>query len=413
MIAHQKFYITLVFALIVSGLSIYSQAAEREPQNISQFVSEGNVKLDLRYRYEYVDENSPNKDANASTLRSRLSFQTGTVWGFTGLLEFDDITAIGNDSYNSTENGKTRYSIVPDPEGTETNQAWLKYDWQELSITYGRQRILHGSERFVGGVGWRQNEQTYDGFRVQWGAADSVLLDYAYIYNINRIFGPDDSVAQPADWHGENHFFRASWQWLKGHTLAAFYYGLDIDNRSDWSPNLSLNNSSDTFGVEYVGSFGPVAAKASWARQSDAADSTLNYDANYYLLEAAMNITSVKTTVGYEVLSSDNDVGFKTPLATLHKFQGWADMFSTTPKDGIKDLYVSASSKAGPIQLAAIYHDFKAESSSENFGKEWDLVASWVFSDHFSSELKYAHFSSDSDSYNDMKKVWLSLQLKF
>jgi hypothetical protein len=27
----------------------------------------------------------------------------------------------------------------------------------------GRQRILPEDQRYVGGVGWRQNEQTYDG----------------------------------------------------------------------------------------------------------------------------------------------------------------------------------------------------------------------------------------------------------
>ena len=33
---------------------------------------------------------------------------------------------------------------------------------------------------------------------------------------------------------------------------------------------------------------------------------------------------------------------FQTLLATLHKFQGWADKFLTTPPNGIRDLYGSA-----------------------------------------------------------------------
>jgi len=47
--------------------------------------------------------------------------------------------------------------------------------------------------------------------------------------------------------------------------------------------------------------------------------------------------------VGYEVLEGNGAIGFATPLATLHAFNGWADMFLTTPANGLKDLYFRAS----------------------------------------------------------------------
>ena len=43
---------------------------------------------------------------------------------------------------------------------------------------------------------------------------------------------------------------------------------------------------------------------------------------------------------GYEVLGADDGAAltsFQTPLATLHKFQGWADKFLTTPPNGIRE----------------------------------------------------------------------------
>ena len=44
----------------------------------------------------------------------------------------------------------------------------------------------------------------------------------------------------------------------------------------DWV--ITVNNSTDTYGVRYNGTFGAFAARASYAYQSDAGDSSLNYD---------------------------------------------------------------------------------------------------------------------------------------
>ena len=407
-----KSYIAIVSGLLAAGIAAGSQAQDSATDGLAKAVTDGSVKLDLRYRFENVDDDGFDKDANASTLRTRVTFQSGSLAGFDALVEFDNVTYVGNDNFNSTENGVTDRPIVADPKGTEVNQARLTYTWNNLVNSYGRQRILHGNQRFVGGVAWRQNEQTYDGFRAKWGSDGVVVLDYAYVYNINRIFGPDDTAAQPANWHGTNHLARLDWTIVENHKLSGFYYGLDIDERSSWPTGKSVDNSSDTYGIEYSGKFGPVAAKAAWATQSDAGDSTLDYDADYYMLEGGMNISAVNAKVGYEVLGAGDGVGFKTPLATLHKFQGWADKFLGTPGDGIEDLYLGVTGKLGPVKLGAFYHDFSAEDSSEDFGTEWDLVATWPVTKHLTTQLKYANFSSDSDRYTDTDKLWVTLQLK-
>jgi len=408
----KKSYLMIISGLLTAGLTVGAQAQDGFSEALSKAVSEGTAKVDFRYRFENVDDDAFAKDANASTLRSRLTFQSGAVGGFSGLLEFDNVTYVGSDDFNSTENGKVDRPVVADPKGTEVNQAWVKYGTENLSGIYGRQRILHGSQRFVGGVAWRQNEQTYDGLRAQWGEASNLHLDYAYVYNINRVFGPDDSAAQPANWKGNNHLVRLDWKMGDNHTLSGFIYALEIDERGAWSSNKSVNNSTDTYGVDYSGNLGPVAVKAAYATQSDAGDSDLDYDADYYMLEGAMSSAGISGKLGYEVLGADNGVGFKTPLATAHKFQGWADKFLTAPGDGIEDLYLGVTGNLGPVKLGAFYHDFSAEDSSEDFGTEWDLVGTWPISKQFSTQLKYANFSSDSDRYSDAQKVWVTLQLK-
>ena len=168
--------------------------------------TEGSAALNFRYRYEYVDQDGFSKEAKASTLRSRLTFSSAVYSGTSFLLEFDDVSTVGSDDYNSTSNGNTGFPVVADPEGTQINQAYLKYGAHGAAGTLGRQRILHGNQRFVGGVAWRQNEQTFEGLRATYDSGKGLSMDYAYIDTVNRIFGPDDGPAQPAELKGDNHF---------------------------------------------------------------------------------------------------------------------------------------------------------------------------------------------------------------
>ena len=182
-------------------LASQSMAEETFLDGLQSMVTEGSASLDFRYRYENVDQDGFDDDAEASTLRSRLTLETGNFSGFSALLEFDDVTAIGPDDYNSTSNGKIEFPIIADPEGTDFNQGWIRYAAGDGKGTLGRQRILHGSQRFIGGVAWRQNEQTFDALRGEFRLLDAFDLDLSYVNQVNRLFGPDDG-AQPAEWEG-------------------------------------------------------------------------------------------------------------------------------------------------------------------------------------------------------------------
>ena len=47
--------------------------------------------------------------------------------------------------------------MVADPDGTEINQALLRYDHTKGNAVVGRQRINLDNQRFIGSVAWRQN----------------------------------------------------------------------------------------------------------------------------------------------------------------------------------------------------------------------------------------------------------------
>ncbi len=389
-------------ALFTLLVTLHPQALELE--DIKTAISSGETKLNLRYRFEYVDQDGFSNDAKASTLRGRLTWGSQPLDGWRAGIEADYVALIGNESYNSTENGNTQFPVVADPEGFDLNQFYLAYKGQDLQTTIGRQRIVHADQRFVGGVAWRQNEQTYDAVRIQYSFSGDFSLDYGYIWNVNRIFGPNDG-AQPADWRSNSHFLFATYQFNDAHKLDGFVYLTDFENGN------GLPNSTSTYGLTYQGSLGPVNLRGTYAQQSDYADSPLDYDADFLAVNVGVKLQPVTLNLGYELLASDDGVqAFRTPLATLHKFQGWADKFLATPAGGIEDRYLGIAGKLGAVKFAATYHDFRADEGSLDYGTELNIVANYPLTSGINMQLKYADYNAD-DFATDTTKVWLTLNI--
>ncbi len=358
--------------------------------------------FNVRYRFETVDQDGIEKNARASTAKVRLSWIMPADEGLSFGFEVDQVLLLppgSGQKFNSTENGNTQYPIVADPLGFDLNQVFLRYRGDDLTLTAGRQRILHAEQRFLGGVAFRQNEQTYDGLRLQYSRG-MASLDYTYIINVNRIFGPGDG-AQPGDWKGDTHAFRGELKPAEGHTLGAFAYLMDFEN--DNGPA----NANSTYGVDYTAGIGPFSLTGTLARQSDYADNPASYDATYYALEARWKQDSMTFTGGYAVLGSDGgEAAFRTPLGTLHKFQGWTDRFLATPLNGVADAYVTVSSQTGPVSVTLAYHDFQAERGGADYGYEIGAMLNWNVNDTFSAQLKFADYSAKEHA-TDITKFWL------
>ena len=113
----------------------------------------------------------------------------------------------------------------------------------------------------------------------------------------------------------------------------------------------------------------------------------------------------------YESLGGDQSVAdsaFRTPLATLHAFQGWADKFLATPGAGVNDLFATVKYKAGKWDLTGVYHDFSAEDGSADWGTEFDVSAGRTLGDGYGLLLKAALYDADQHSA-DTTKFWVML----
>ncbi|MFT4938675.1 MAG: hypothetical protein ACI88A_001704 [Paraglaciecola sp.] len=398
----KKSKITIVVGTALTALSSFSsQAGSNTFTALQNAVTEGSTSISMRYRYENVDQDGIDKDANASTLRTRLSWKSSDFNGFIANIEVDNISLIGNDNFNSTANRKGQYPVVADPKGTDLNQAYITYRSGDSLFSAGRQRINHGDQRFVGGVGWRQNEQTYDGYRLQYDNQNKLSFDFSYIYNVNRIFGP---TGDNADLHGALLLLTGSYKIDKAHKLSAYAYNLDFDT--------ALALSSRTIGLTYDGQISTLNVHAAYASQADAGDNPVDYSADYIALEVGTTVSSIKLALGYELLGSDNAKGFATPLATLHKFQGFADKFLATPTNGVEDIYLKVSTKYNKLGLSAVWHELSSDSTNIDYGSELDLTASYPLADKIGILLKYANFSAD-DFATDTSKLWAMANVKF
>ena len=365
---------------------------------LREAIANGTTSLRIRYRLEHVDQDGIDEQALASTALGRWTWTSAQANAWSFGLEADYVFVAGIEDFNSTTNGKSQFPIVADPEGGDLNQAFLKYSTEGVTVTAGRQRINLGNQRFVGGVAFRQNEQTYDGLRVQLSRGDA-LLDYTYVGNINRIFGPGDGL-QPGDWFGESHFLRGSMQPSPGQEIAAFAYLLDLSN--DNGPP----NSNATYGASYRGEFDFVTLDATFAQQSDWADNPMAYDAPHFSIQGAFPVGAGTLTLGYDVLGSDDGrATFRTPAATLHRYQGWIDKFLIPPPDGVEDAWFSIAGNVGGARLTGVYHDFSAAEGGRSYGSELGFDLTYTLPNKVSLEFKIATY--DPDGYaTDTTKAW-------
>lgn len=373
-------------------------------------VTGGTISVNLRLRLELVDQDGFD-DSAALTSRLRLGYTTREYEGWSFHIDVEDIRAANDDGYNAAGfNSNPGKAVIADPEDTELNQLYANYAWEEMSanLRFGRQRVKLDDDRFVGNVGWRQNEQTFDAFTFSTTAIEDFTIMYGYIWDINRIFGPDAE----ADFESDSHVFNVAYDGLSCGKLVLFAYLLDFDN--------SPANSSDTIGVRFSGKHAlneeyTLGYALSYADQSEAGDNPTDYDTEYYLIDVSLAKKELGSIgIGYEVLGSDNSVAsFQTPLATGHKFNGWADVFLTTPAAGLEDLYVYAScTMPWDVKGRIIYHWFEAEDGGADYGEELDIILSKKIDSNWSVTGKFADFNGDP-GFADRTKFWLQTTFTF
>lgn len=401
----------LITSIVLAGLASVSLAVQTPGMDrVREFITEGAIKLDLRPRYEMVNEDGA-ETSHAITMRTGLGYVTKAWRGFQAMVGFENIASPYPDGYNASQlNSDARdKAVVTDPTGTNVSDAWLRYTLNGSSITLGRQSLTLDNGRFIGDHSWRQNFQTMDALVVRDRSIKDLAVTYAYIGRVNRVYGPDHPQGV---YHSNSHVVHAAYDRFSAGTISAYGYLLDFDG-------VAAGNSCATYGMSFVGEHPiyeqfTIGYHAEYALQTDYGSSPLYFSANYIAFAADVGTEDLRVGLGHEMLGTDNNFGFRTPLASLHQFNGWSDQFLNTPSQGLRDTYFRAEGNLPwyGLGFAGASHKFTSDSGEE-FGSEINLEASCLLTESVTATVKYASFKSSHSAFEDTTKLWAQMRLMF
>lgn len=397
--------------LMAVALGAFGAALAAAPAYAENDADVGDVIVDARLRYESVSQEGLN-DADALTFRTRLGYETPAWRGIRVLAELEGVGQL-TDEFNDTVNRRAAYAVVPDPEAFELNRLQLAWSGAEgRRAVLGRQRIVLNNARFVGNVGFRQNEQTFDALRLEARPFEHATFTYVYIDNVRRVFGDD---SPQGEWESDSHVLQADVDLPLG---KASVYGLWLDFNDD-----APGQSNETYGVRWSNEWtlGDIRPRLTLeaATQSEYGSNTADFDLGYQHAELSIRRDRWTVALAGERLEGDGARGFATPLATLHAFQGWADVFLTTPADGVRDLNASVSYATQPwranqpVTFTLRAHEFTDDGGGAGFGSEFDASVRVPLTEHVSFEVKGAAFESDEPRFADRSKFWFAIEYRY
>lgn len=400
---------TLLFtAIAICTLPPVQAAAAESAPSAPPSTPAVTLEFNARLRHESVEDDAFARTADATTLRLRLGVRARLGAGWSALLEGEGIAAL-DDGYDSGANAGSGLPVVADPAGAELNQAWLGWRDERAAATFGRQRLLLGNQRWVGNVGWRQNEQTFDAAALEWKPSSAVTARYAWLDRVHRVNGDHARNVLARERDLDSHLVdvavvNGAQQW---DAYAYAHEDRDV-------PTASTLTTGVRWSVQRLQDGNGWAARIEAARQRDYRNNPRGFAHDYWLLEPSFAHAGVTWRAGWEHLGGDGSHALQTPLATLHAFNGWADKFLVTPAGGLEDRYLAAGGKLGrgvrtsQLKWAVAWHDYRAETGGR-YGSEWNASLAFPVHGKLTGLVKLADYRSDGFA-RDTTKLWLQLE---
>lgn len=385
------------------------------------------LKPALRYRVQDVKDDLRG-DALANTLKLRLSANWQASDNVSVFGELDFVHAFNAGNYNSVTLQRET-SPIPDPEGQEINQFFLRYqsnaDWR---MNIGRQALNFDNERHVGTNGFWQQEQTFDAFNFVYDNNINWQVNYVYLAGVQTIFGSNadpqlasndvrfpEQTQRPIFELGyqrhQSHLFNASYIQSNQFQLSAFAYLL----RNQDVPMFSSN----TIGLRTTGEFKPKQVRYAYefeiALQENAANSPWLYQTSYFQGQLSAQFKSHRFGLNYERFGQNNGFSFATSLGSAHKFNGWADVFDDYfSRDGISDTFLDYRGRDAKLRWRVKLHQFNDVNSSATIGHEIDAEIAYRYSRKIELRLIAAKYFDDEGisrlpiSQNNLSSIFAS-----
>ena len=381
-----------------------------------------NPYLEIRPRYEHVEDKNNNlKSADALTVRTVLGLRAKKIFieNLKGCIEATDVSGILRNY--SPESSK--YDLVPDPDNTRITQAYLTYTINKTTFIVGRKFITIDDHRFIGNVGWRQMPQSFGVLAIADKTLPNTDILVAAIYERLGILDKLNTK-----WHLDKAplIFDINYQPVKWLKIKPFAY-LITDVHNTYGLKLSGTRKYDSFSISYVATY----AKQTDPYQKDNLSVKPKIDTDYWRLGLNSNIKGFLLGAEYTHFGDKNgkSKGFSTPLATLHKFDGWSDALLKGAANGfdygLNEYKLSAGythKQIGKFLISYfIFNSAKSQPSGKKVGTEVDVAYIKKLNKYISFLAKAAFYNAKDGYYSngnliakkDINKYWLQIDYKF
>lgn len=371
-----------------------------------------------RTRYAEVSDGTNGKDIS-TLLRADIKSQWSETLSST--FELDYVKSFLADDHSDGVNFN-EHAMIADAPGADLNQAFVRLKFDDMKFDFGRQRLIYDSQRFIGGNALWQNEQTFDAVSSRFSLNSNSAIDYAYVFNVNRIFGdkadkdsynidynknwekPERPGYLLGDHQHKTHLLHIEWNEWDYSQLVAYHYRIrnqDLTNDSNNTTGLSysFNFKGDQFKYRLQ------AETAIQKRTEISAASKIPY----YLLDAGIGFNTMELSGRYEVMGAKNNIPFITPLGSLYDFMGWANSFGTPIASGVEDASLRLLWRASPFRVDARYHVFYEYNGDKKLGSEADIEVMFKPVRKHTVALRFGYFKPDDgfEPRHHIKKLYL------
>ncbi len=418
------------YCLPLTAAVLLLSSGSTSAKTFTESLTSGKVSANIRTRYETVDDDAFAEKGKGLTIRTRLGYETAPLYGFTTMIELEDTEAVlGQDEYQPPAPPKpaaTGYAVIADPEGGELNRAQVRYRGvSKLDVILGRQRLVYDNQRFIGSVGWRQDEQTFDALSAVYTGIPDWTFSLAHVGKVNGITPVFNAETN-------DKLVNILYNGFTLGKISAYTYMLQNEEEVVTILNAGLQyDTNDTQGLRFDGSYIlPTSAplktiyRLEMAKQSVDLKDGKSFDTDYQLLEAGITWTfggsafALTPMLGNELMGSDNGLyALQTPYATKHAFNGWVDQFLVTPKEGLDCRYFSLGFDLNnyTTKMMVLSRTFDADEGSLDFGKETDFQIVKTIGANWTVGAKYGSYSAGDTATlkKDATKMWAWAELMF
>jgi hypothetical protein len=381
------------------------------PLRLEDAIAAGRFSLELRPRYNRIEESDKPETTRGGTVRGVAGWRSAPFEGFRAVLE-----AIHTDTFSKDFNddasqfATSAYPLLPDPRHTGVNQAYLDYSGEAFGVRAGRQLVRLDSQRWVSDNDFRQIPQLFDGISARFVPMANVELSGAWFGRVRTTSGDLDTL--------DLTLLHAAWNPLPGHALAA--YGVFHDQPQNGAFTGFADSSYQVAGVRAEGALplqGPIQGLYTLdvARQRPYAGGDARVRGTYW--RAGLGAAGGAWTLRYDEERKGSDggeYGVQMPLTGFYAFNGWTLHFFNTPRQGLRDRWLTGRLAFGDFTLYAEGHRFRSDYGNIDFGREVDTGITYAWGDHLVARLQHARYDPGAGTPDgSIRKTWLTVSLTY